>query len=198
MRTLLRATRCVALVPALFPSAGCSDDGCPCEYFTRDELAFDEQFATGSIAWNGDRPLVDDDTPPDGACSARLFLPQRACGPGDDPPEVELEVIVNCTRDGEATGLLIPLGDVRDLPNGRYSREVSTWGAISHLMQDAQVDVVESVGTGDEYPNVVTPDFSKGLRVQFVTGTFDAVLDFELTERHFRADPRKECEACSC
>ena len=198
MRTLLRATRCIALVPALFLSVGCSEDGCPCQYFTQDELYFDEQFAEGSVGWEGDRPLVDDDTPADDSCSALLYLPKRACGSGDGPPDALFEVIVTCTREGEASGLLVRLGDVRDLPNGRYSREVSTWGAISHLTQDAQVDVLESVGAGDEYPNVVTPDFSKGLRIQFVTGFFDAVLDYEVTEDHFTADPRQECKACRC
>jgi hypothetical protein len=198
MPTALRATRFTALVPALFLAVGCSEDECPCEYFTRDELDFEEQFAAGSIGWNGDRPLVDDDTPPDDACSARLYLPKRACGPGSDPPEVELEVIVNCTRDGEFTGFLVKLGDIRDLPTGRYSRAASTWGAISQLTQDAFVDVLGSSGAGDEYPNVVTPDFSKSLRVQFVTGAFDAALDFELTEEHFDPNPRQDCEACSC
>jgi hypothetical protein len=198
MRPLLRAIRYIALVPVLVLSVECSDDDCPCEYFTQDELYFDEQFAEGSITWNGDRPLVAEDTPPEDSCSALLYLPKRACGSGDGPPDVRLEVIVNCTREGESTGLLILLGDVRDLAIGRHTREVSTWGSISHLTQDALVDILESAGGGDEYPNVVTPDFSKSLHIQFVTGTFDFALDFELTEQHFTADPREECEACRC
>jgi hypothetical protein len=198
MPRALRRARFIALVPALFLAVGCSDGECPCQYFTQDELHFDEQFAAGSVGWNGDRPLVDEDAPPEDACSARLYLPKRSCGLGDDPPDVLLEVVVTCARDGESTGFLVQLGDIRDLPIGQYSREASTWGAISELTQDASVEVVESTGAGDEYPNVVTLDFSKSLRIQFVTGVLDAVLDFELTERHFTADPRQECRRCRC
>jgi hypothetical protein len=198
MPKALRRAHFIGLVPALFLAVGCSDGECPCQYFTQDELYFDEQFAAGSVGWNGDRPLVDEDTPPEDACSALLYLPKRSCGLGDDSPDVLLEVRVECTRAGESTGFLVQLGDIRDLPIGRYSREASTWGAISQLMQDADVEVVESTGTGDEYPNVVTSDFSKGLRIQFVSGLFDVAIDFEITERHFTAEPRQECRRCRC
>jgi len=198
MPTALRVTPCIGLVPALLLAVGCSSDGCPCEYFTQDELVFEQQFAAGSIAWNGDRPLVGEDVPPEDACRALLYLPKRSCGLGDDRPEVRLEVSVVCTRKGDSTGLLVELGDIRELPIGQYSREASTWGGISHLTQDALFDVLGSTGAGDEYPDVVTADFSKSLRVQFVTGTFDATLAFELTAQDFDAKPRQECKRCRC
>ena len=199
MRTLSQA---LFLVVASLPIAGgCTngDASCQCATHVRDTIAFPQQTATGSITWVGTWPIVEESPPPDHQCRAFMTLPTGICRPQSGPPPMDLHVEVECTAFGRLyAGFYLTLGDVRDLPVGAYPLSVSTWGAITSLSNTTTLHVESSKGGSQNYPTVVTADFAKTLRLDFISGTFDASLRFELAADQFEATPAQSCRICGC
>ena len=128
-----------------------------------------------------------------------MTLPTGPCFAQPGPPPADLHVEVECTAFGRLyAGFYLTLGDARDLPVGSYPVSVSTWGAITSVPSTTTLYVESSAGGSEGYPTVVTADFAKTLRLDFVSGVFDASLRFELAADQFEAKPAQSCRICGC
>ncbi len=189
-----------ALVVAAGVLGGCSsdetDDSCDDRY--RDVIEFQEQVALGSISWAGSEPaIVGEFPPPEGTCRAALLLPGDWCIHTEGPVSADLFVTVDCSKFGRLyTGFTVLLGDVRSLPVGSYPLSLHAWGAAGGVPYETILHVEASAGGAADFPIVVTADFHKSLRLEAISGIFDASLRFELKATDFTGKPNEHCRLC--
>jgi hypothetical protein len=197
-----RGLRWCALFFVVVVTSGCAGERvepCACQSHVRDELEFESQSASGWIDWGGDLPIVEEDPPPDHTCLAALAMPEGDCSARSGPPPTSMNAAISCTAFGRAyAGLSVSLGDIRDLPVGKYPMHVSTWGGISGVSYTATLHVESSAGGSGEFPRMVSEDFAKSLRLELVSGILDASLEFALRAEQFHAKPNQKCKACYC
>lgn len=169
-----------------------------CETVHHDTQHFETQTATGWVEWDHDWPVAPRDPPLEGGCRASLEAQPDICSAAAAPPPT-LRFTLTCTRDGhvDAFGLFATLTDVRYSSAGDYPLDVTPFGDFPYPITTNTLHVESASGSAASYPQLVTPDFERVLRIEIVADTLRASLQFDVKADQFKAEPGKVCQFCS-
>lgn len=205
------------LAGALSATPGCTSHNCSCELYVCQRVLIDRTPALGPdsyITWDGELlPLMDVAgrlPQQDGTCLANLEGLDTDSRPDQPPPEIWQQIYASCASGGIHVVFGVDLDDVRELGVGPHEILFGGWHGplddpILHLQLQGSLEVEEAVGAADAFPEMVTPDFRRVLRldvtpwdVNLGAPNIGASLRFTLTARAFHGFPVAICEECSC